>query len=188
MLAVGVAIGVMLTRPAPKAPAPSGGANALGTLIHDEAHRAEADFSELRRHGQAVLTIAGVLVAALSTLFGFAASKDDVVSMPRTAVALITISLVFFVMAGVFVLLMFLPARIKWPDARGLKNLVTASWDSPGWDKSVADVTTDYLVSLRKANSAQHKKLSAAVGLEVAGIFLSAAAAVALIAPTYAGR
>lgn len=85
-----------------------------------------------------------------------------------TVVAAI-LGLLAFVVATVFVLLMYLPSGLDAPNPETLERYVADEWDAVGWDQQVAAVQATYLKSLRNANKGLANKLTAAVVAEGLG-------------------
>lgn len=156
-------------------------ANQLGALIGAEVARAESDLAALRSRGQAVLTFSGTLVTVLAAIIALAAGKDARFELSNFTVMAAGAALVAFVLATIFVLVMYLPAGVDAASSQDLTEFAKDNWEESSWEQDVAQVLAKYLVSLRSANGRQGTMLRFAIGLEVFGIAAVATAAISLL-------
>ena len=155
-------------------------ANELGTLIVAEVGRAESDFQGGRTKALSVVGIAGGIVTLTTGFLGVAAgsNKDFLQAGDRWALVL---ALAAFVVAAILALIANLPAKVTLSKANELKPLVTEYWDAEGWDRRVAELYIDYLISLREANRRTAHLLTAAIACEIAGIAFTALLALLVV-------
>jgi hypothetical protein len=150
--------------------------NDLGAYISAQVTRAEADFAAFRTRGQSVLTVSSGLVTVLGAVLAFAVGQSHLKLDTLTKVAA-GLALALFIIATVFVLVMFLPSNAVTTKADQFKDRVDTQWDDAGWDQTVALAEVEYLVSLKSANAHLANMLIGAIVAQVLGV-----AAVALMA------
>ncbi len=155
-------------------------ANALGAQIAVEVERAEADMQTFRSRGQAVLTVAGGLVAVMAGILTFAAGDDSVV-LNGSAKACAASALTLFFTASVAVAVMFRPLPVQAPTVDGLRESLDAHWENPRMDETVALNNLKHLRSLRDVNHHLANLLQLAVGAQVAGLLCVAALTLVLL-------
>jgi MFS family permease len=155
-------------------------ANDLGTFIAGEVARAEGDLQGARARALSVVGVAGGLVT-LTTGFLALAAGSDKDFFPSGDRWILVVAVVLFVLAAIVALTANIPRRVTLSNAEGLKPLVDKDWDDSGWDKEVASLQVDYLISLRNLNHAMAWLLSAAIVFEIAGIATTAAMAVTVL-------
>lgn len=162
--------------------------NPLGTLIEDEVARTETALASTRARGQGVLSISGLLIAALGGVLAFTGKNDSSFQVPTSAHWALLLALGAFVVASVMVLIVFLPKGVEWPDADVLANAAEKHWEAKGWDRQVASVMTHYLKTLRSANTLAADQLSVAIVAQVIGVGGIAYAAFRLIGLPHADQ
>jgi hypothetical protein len=155
-------------------------ANDLGTFIAGEVTRAEGDLQGARARALSVVGVAGGLVT-LTTGFLALAAGSNKDFFPAGDRWILVVAAVLFVLAAIVALVANIPRRVTLSNAEGLKPLVEKDWDDEGWDKQVASLQVDYLISLRSLNHRMAWLLSAAIVLEIAGIATIAAMAVSVL-------
>ncbi len=144
--------------------------NALGAHIALEVARADGDMQTLRSRAQALLTLAGGLVTALSAVLALVASSASL-TLNELAKATAGVALSLFFIAAVAVAIMFRPRDVKLPTVETLREAVDQSWDNPRVEETVALSDLTHLQGLRAVNSHLANLLAAAVVAQVLGLF-----------------
>ena len=155
--------------------------NELGAAVDAEVKRAEADFQGVRAKAIGVLTVAGGIVSIVTGFLAVAAgSHKDILPAHATWVVALAVSL--FVAATILALMINLPADVWAVDVGDLRDKVENEWESVGWDQEVAKFSVDYIDDLRKSNKHAMNLLALAIGAEIAGITVTGALAVLVVA------
>lgn len=155
-------------------------ANDLGDFIRTEVGRAEADFVSFRSKALSVVVLSGGIVALVTGFLSVAAgSAQDI--LPSGARWLVVAAMLAFVFSTACALIMNLPSDVTASDEGELGPLVEDHWADDSWDRQVALLQVDYLISLRAANASSARWLVAAISLEIAGIALTACMALVIV-------
>lgn len=161
--------------------AETSGPNALGAYVATEVSRAEQDYQNVRSRALSLVTTSGGLVALISGLLAIAEGTSSSV-IPKDSEWTIGVALSFFIVSTVCALAINLPQTVVSGDVTKLGALVDCHWDDTGWDKSVATILVEYLVSLRKDNTRNATWLRWSILFQILGIaFIAVSAFLILI-------
>jgi hypothetical protein len=102
-------------------------------------------------------------------------------AIPKDSDWTIGVALGFFIASTVCALAINLPQTVVSGDVTKLGALVDCHWDDTGWDKSVATILVEYLVSLRKDNTRNAIWLRWSILCQILGIAFIAVSALLIL-------
>lgn len=155
--------------------------NELGNLVQSEVSRAEVDLQGFRARALSVLAVSGGLVTLASGFFAIATGATHQVKITPAERWLLGVAFFFYVASAITALLVNRPRDVDLPDPTALQGFVDNNWNDTGWDKQASSVLATYLVSLKDLNKRNSWWLTAAIGLEILGVALTAVVAILVI-------
>jgi hypothetical protein len=156
-------------------------ANELGNLIGAAVARAETDFKAARDRALSVVGVAGGLVTLVAGFLSIAAGSEKDF-LPSGGRWVVVGALLAYVLSTICALWVNLPTDATEASAKDLKKFAEENWDDEGWEQQAAVLSATYLVSLHATNARLATLLSWAIGLEIAGIALTAGMALIVVA------
>jgi hypothetical protein len=158
------------------------------SLIDKEAERAETDLSDFRSRAVTVLTTSSGIVTLMTGLVTFAATRSNSASgsVPRDVIATIGLSILLFIVASGFALMANSPGPVLSPSKGNLLELCEAErWGDPSTaaaqECEVAEVTVDYLVTVRALAERTSERLQRAIAFQIGGVTIAGLAAVLML-------
>jgi hypothetical protein len=152
-------------------------------LVDQEAKRAEDDLSAFRSRSLTIVTTSSGIITLITAVVTFAASKsEEERGLSDLAIAVVALALALFLAAAVLALLANAAGDITRPAGPELERIVTSGgWSTNSADeqeREVAEVTVAYVVSVRELAGKAADRLNWAIALQIAGLFVAAAAGV----------
>jgi hypothetical protein len=154
--------------------------NDLGTLIATDVARGEADFQNVRGRALSVVSVAGGLVTLVTGFLAVAAGSNKNF-LPSSARWSVLAALLAYILSTISALIVNLPGRVTVASAENLRRLAEENWNDEDWDRQVAILLAEYLVSLRRSNAWSIRWVTAAIAFEITGIAATSAMALLVI-------
>lgn len=125
--------------------------------------------------------MSGALTVLVSGFFAIASGTANQVKITSHERWVLAGSLGFYILSSIAALLVNLPRKVEMADSDKLQEYVDEDWDATGWDQRVAQVSVEYLRSIKTLNAKNARFLAGAIVLEIAGMALTAVVAVLVV-------